>query len=76
MGEWLRTGELKRKQQESIPGKNESKLDPDEIGKVIEEVLDLARQINLEVDNDDVQELLDSNNQEQEQNIEREREEH
>ncbi|GFV96880.1 hypothetical protein TNCV_4350931 [Trichonephila clavipes] len=29
---------------------------------VIEEVVDLARQINLEVDSDDVQELLDSHN--------------
>ncbi|GFX22613.1 hypothetical protein TNCV_2993481 [Trichonephila clavipes] len=36
---------------------------PDEIGKVIEDV-DLARQINLEVDRDDVQELLDFHNQE------------
>ncbi|GFU57379.1 uncharacterized protein TNCV_3635581 [Trichonephila clavipes] len=31
---------------------------------VIEEVVDLARQINLEVDRDDVQELLDSHNHE------------
>ncbi|XP_023218164.1 uncharacterized protein LOC111620476 [Centruroides sculpturatus] len=38
--------------------------EPDEIGDVIEEVVDLARQINLEVDSDDVQELLDSHNQE------------
>ncbi|GFW70838.1 integrase catalytic domain-containing protein [Trichonephila clavipes] len=38
----------------------------DEIGNVIEEVVtrDLARQINLEVDSDNVQELLDSRNQE------------
>ncbi|GFT92780.1 uncharacterized protein TNCV_739671 [Trichonephila clavipes] len=33
------------------------------IGNVIEEVVDLARQINLEVDSDDIQELLDSHNQ-------------
>ncbi|GFW41864.1 hypothetical protein TNCV_5731 [Trichonephila clavipes] len=36
----------------------------DEIGNVIEEVVDLARQINLGVDSDDVQELLNSHNQE------------
>ncbi|GFW24435.1 hypothetical protein TNCV_606761 [Trichonephila clavipes] len=30
----------------------------------IEEIVDLARQINLEVDNEDIQELLDSHNQE------------
>ncbi|GFX85281.1 hypothetical protein TNCV_2675561 [Trichonephila clavipes] len=30
---------------------------------VIEEVVDLARQISLEVDSDEVQELLDSHNQ-------------
>ncbi|GFU27576.1 hypothetical protein TNCV_282951 [Trichonephila clavipes] len=36
----------------------------DEILNVIEEVADFARQINLELDNDDVQELPDSNNQE------------
>ncbi|GFS76216.1 transposable element Tcb2 transposase [Trichonephila clavipes] len=35
-----------------------------EIGNVIEEVVDLARQINLEVDSDEVQELPDSHNQE------------
>ncbi|GFY14788.1 hypothetical protein TNCV_648311 [Trichonephila clavipes] len=35
----------------------------DEISNVIE-VVDLARQINLEVDSDEVQELLDSHNQE------------
>ncbi|GFV43565.1 hypothetical protein TNCV_1690091 [Trichonephila clavipes] len=29
--------------------------------ELIEKILDLARQINLEVDSDDVQELLDSN---------------
>ncbi|GFU83485.1 hypothetical protein TNCV_2142431 [Trichonephila clavipes] len=34
------------------------------IGNVIEEVVDLSRQINLEVDSDDVQELLNSHNQE------------
>ncbi|GFT31134.1 hypothetical protein TNCV_3645321 [Trichonephila clavipes] len=35
-----------------------------EIGYVIEEVVNLPRQINLEVDSDDIQELLDSHNQE------------
>ncbi|GFV50380.1 tigger transposable element-derived protein 1 [Trichonephila clavipes] len=38
--------------------------EPDEISNVTEEVVDLARQTNLEVDSDDVQELLDSHNQE------------
>ncbi|GFV29352.1 dachshund homolog 1 [Trichonephila clavipes] len=38
--------------------------EPDEIGNLIEEVVNLARKINLEVDSDDVQELLGSNNQE------------
>ncbi|GFV40803.1 hypothetical protein TNCV_60361 [Trichonephila clavipes] len=38
--------------------------EPDEIGNVIEEVADLARKINLEVHNNEVQELLDSHNQE------------
>ncbi|GFY33944.1 hypothetical protein TNCV_4596521 [Trichonephila clavipes] len=33
-------------------------LQPDEIGNLIEEVVNLARQINLEGDSDDVQELL------------------
>ncbi|XP_023242991.1 tigger transposable element-derived protein 1-like [Centruroides sculpturatus] len=42
----------------------ESVLETDEIGNVIEEVIDFARQINLEVDSDDVRELLDSHNQE------------
>ncbi|GFV15487.1 alpha-2 adrenergic receptor [Trichonephila clavipes] len=37
---------------------------PDKIVNVIEEAVDLARQINLGMDNDDVQELLDSHNQE------------
>ncbi|PRD28948.1 UNVERIFIED_CONTAM: Synaptobrevin-like protein YKT6 [Trichonephila clavipes] len=39
-----------------------SKPEPDEIGNVIEYVVDLARQINLEADSDEVQELLDSHN--------------
>ncbi|GBP34031.1 hypothetical protein EVAR_94043_1 [Eumeta japonica] len=43
-------------QAESVPG-------PDEIGNVIKDVVKLGRQINLEVDSDDVQELLDSYNQ-------------
>ncbi|GFW56947.1 hypothetical protein TNCV_161751 [Trichonephila clavipes] len=38
--------------------------EPDEIGNMIEEVVDLFRKINLEVDSDDVQELLDSHYQE------------
>ncbi|GFT83942.1 RNA-binding protein 38 [Trichonephila clavipes] len=38
---------------------------PDEIGNVIEEVVDLARQINLLVNKDNVQVLLDSHNLEQ-----------
>ncbi|GFW51824.1 hypothetical protein TNCV_1187561 [Trichonephila clavipes] len=33
---------------------------PDEIDNLIKEVVDLAREINLEVDSDHVQELLDS----------------
>ncbi|GFW39408.1 hypothetical protein TNCV_1833911 [Trichonephila clavipes] len=37
---------------------------PDEIGNLIEEIVDFARQINFEVERDVVQELLDSNNQE------------
>ncbi|GFW50604.1 hypothetical protein TNCV_2889061 [Trichonephila clavipes] len=41
-----------------------SMQEPEEIGNVIEEVVNLARQINLEVDSDDVQELLDSQHQE------------
>ncbi|GFV47621.1 hypothetical protein TNCV_2081811 [Trichonephila clavipes] len=41
-----------------------SVLKPDEIGNVTEEVVDLARNINLKVNSDDVQELLDSYNQE------------
>ncbi|GFU41490.1 hypothetical protein TNCV_3720831 [Trichonephila clavipes] len=40
-----------------------SESEPHETGNVIE-VVDLARQINSEVYIDDVQELLDSNNQE------------
>ncbi|GFY33542.1 hypothetical protein TNCV_4538761 [Trichonephila clavipes] len=42
----------------------ESVPEPDEIGNLIEEVFDLDRQINSELDSDDVQELLDSHNQE------------
>ncbi|CAH4013772.1 unnamed protein product [Pieris brassicae] len=44
-------------QAESVPG-------PDEICNVIKDVVELGRQINLEVDSDDVQELLDSHNEE------------
>ncbi|GFX81780.1 hypothetical protein TNCV_2569811 [Trichonephila clavipes] len=42
----------------------ESGLEPDEIGKMTEEDVDLMRQIKLEVDSDDVQQLLDSHDQE------------
>ncbi|GFT88481.1 hypothetical protein TNCV_262691 [Trichonephila clavipes] len=42
----------------------ESLPETDEIGNLIEEVIDVARQINLEVDRDDIKELLDSHNQE------------
>ncbi|GFS68444.1 hypothetical protein TNCV_4583831 [Trichonephila clavipes] len=42
----------------------ESVLEPDETDNVIEGVKDIARQINLEVDNENIQELLDFNNQE------------
>lgn len=44
-------------QAEAVPG-------PDEISNVIKDVVELGRQINLEVDSDDVQELLDSHNEE------------
>ncbi|GFT13959.1 hypothetical protein TNCV_2615931 [Trichonephila clavipes] len=40
----------------------ESLSELDEIGNLIEEVVDLARQINLQVNSDDVQELLDFHN--------------
>ncbi|GFY01607.1 hypothetical protein TNCV_2607911 [Trichonephila clavipes] len=39
-------------------------IQPDDIRNGIEEVVDLARQINLEVDGNDVRELLDSHHQE------------
>ncbi|GFW24522.1 hypothetical protein TNCV_2403871 [Trichonephila clavipes] len=42
----------------------ETVLQPEEIGIVIEEVVDVARQINLAGDSDGVQELLDAHNQE------------
>ncbi|GFV58383.1 hypothetical protein TNCV_2556271 [Trichonephila clavipes] len=42
----------------------ESMPEPDEIDNEIEEVVNLARQTNLEMDNDDIQELLASHNQE------------
>ncbi|GFX29218.1 hypothetical protein TNCV_3217521 [Trichonephila clavipes] len=42
--------------------KKESRFRPDEIGNLIEEVVDLARQINSDVESDDVQEVLDSPN--------------
>ncbi|GFU13581.1 hypothetical protein TNCV_938561 [Trichonephila clavipes] len=37
--------------------------EPNEIGNVIEDVVDRAGQINLEVDSVDIQELPDSHNQ-------------
>ncbi|GFX90017.1 tigger transposable element-derived protein 1 [Trichonephila clavipes] len=43
----------------------ESVPEPNEIGNIIEEVVDLARQINSEVDSDNLQKLLDSHNKEQ-----------
>ncbi|GFX50725.1 hypothetical protein TNCV_2723111 [Trichonephila clavipes] len=47
----------------TIKTQAESLSEPTEIGFVIEDVVDLARQINSEMDSDDVQELLDSYNQ-------------
>ncbi|GFT73135.1 uncharacterized protein TNCV_2554221 [Trichonephila clavipes] len=49
--------------QADVSSSVQSVPEPDEIGNVIEEVLDHARQINVKVDSDDVQELLDSSNQ-------------
>ncbi|GFT77004.1 uncharacterized protein TNCV_1099031 [Trichonephila clavipes] len=49
--------------------------EPDEIGNLIEDIVDLARQINLEVDNEDVQEPLDPHNQELTMNALREMQE-
>lgn len=42
----------------------ESPSYPEHIDGIIEEVIDIAKQLNLEVDADDFQELLDSHNQE------------
>ncbi|GFU72604.1 hypothetical protein TNCV_4838321 [Trichonephila clavipes] len=42
----------------------ESVPEPDEIGNVAKEVINLAKQIKLEMDRDDVQKLLDSHYQE------------
>ncbi|GFY32703.1 hypothetical protein TNCV_4638091 [Trichonephila clavipes] len=36
----------------------------DDIGNLFEEVVNFAKQINLEVDSDDIQQLLDSHNKE------------
>ncbi|GFX42581.1 hypothetical protein TNCV_261161 [Trichonephila clavipes] len=41
-----------------IESKAESVPDPNEIGNLIEEVVDLTRQIHLEVGSDDIQEPL------------------
>ncbi|GFW12314.1 hypothetical protein TNCV_2489581 [Trichonephila clavipes] len=51
------SGSIHISQEESVP-------DTDAIDNLIEEVVNLARQINLEVDSDDIQELLDTHNQE------------
>ncbi|GFW81349.1 hypothetical protein TNCV_376971 [Trichonephila clavipes] len=40
----------------------EIQAESDEIGNVIEEVVDLVRKLNLELDSDNVQELLDFHN--------------
>ncbi|GFT68605.1 hypothetical protein TNCV_1841951 [Trichonephila clavipes] len=42
----------------------ESVKDHDKLGNLTEEAVDLASQINLEMDSDDVQELPDFHNQE------------
>ncbi|GFW83052.1 hypothetical protein TNCV_4604791 [Trichonephila clavipes] len=42
----------------------ESVPEPNEMGHVIEEIVDLDRQINLQVESDEDRELLDSHNQE------------
>ncbi|GFU86570.1 hypothetical protein TNCV_4480061 [Trichonephila clavipes] len=47
-----------------LSSRRESVPEPDEIGHLIGEVINLARQISLEVDSDEVEELLDSHNQE------------
>ncbi|GFW98716.1 tigger transposable element-derived protein 1 [Trichonephila clavipes] len=44
--------------------KEKSVPEPDEVGNLIEEVVNFERQINLEVDSDDIQELQNSHNQE------------
>ncbi|GFX27957.1 hypothetical protein TNCV_773421 [Trichonephila clavipes] len=49
---------------EGVPAQTKLVSEPEEIGNVIEEVGDLARQINFEVDSDDIQELQDSRNPE------------
>ncbi|GFX44330.1 hypothetical protein TNCV_1097701 [Trichonephila clavipes] len=49
--------ELERRENARVP-------EPDEMGNLIEEAVNLPRQINLELDRDDVHELLNSHNQE------------
>ncbi|GFW72809.1 hypothetical protein TNCV_1266521 [Trichonephila clavipes] len=49
-------GKLPRWTLETLSTRPESLPEPDEIGNLIEEVVDLARKLNSEVDNDDVQE--------------------
>ncbi|GFW52567.1 hypothetical protein TNCV_404951 [Trichonephila clavipes] len=43
---------------------HQAEPEPNEIGYLVGEIVDLARQINFEVDSYDVQELLDFHNQE------------
>ncbi|GFV39020.1 hypothetical protein TNCV_965861 [Trichonephila clavipes] len=52
-----RSAPITETQVESVP-------EPNEIDKVIEEVVDPTRQINLEMDGDDVQQLMGFHNQE------------
>ncbi|CAH0719439.1 unnamed protein product, partial [Brenthis ino] len=61
-GDTLYPEKLKKMIEDETEG--ESPSDPEQIDDIIEEVIDIAKQLNLEVDVDDVQELLDSHNQE------------
>ncbi|GFS48392.1 uncharacterized protein TNCV_2297351 [Trichonephila clavipes] len=64
MAERVNSNHSNEETRNSFWGLAKSKPGPDEIDNLIEEVIDLAWQINLEVDSDDVQELLDLHNQE------------
>ncbi|GFU13986.1 uncharacterized protein TNCV_1818261 [Trichonephila clavipes] len=58
IGEWKSLiGDFSANNVQSLP-------QPDDIGYVIEGIVYFARQINLEMDSDDAEELLDSQNQE------------